>query len=90
MGYFTCVYQDPFKAKITNLINVPFYSIFRFFSFSLFFFFVVLGLELRGYTLNHSNSSFFVIGFFQDGVSWNYLSRLTLNCDSHDLCLLSS
>jgi hypothetical protein len=29
-----------------------------------FFFFLVLGLELRAYTLSHSTSPFFVMGFF--------------------------
>jgi hypothetical protein len=33
------------------------------------FFFVVLGFELRAYTLSHSISPFFVKGFFQDRVS---------------------
>jgi hypothetical protein len=30
----------------------------------LFFFFAVLGFELRAYTLSHSISPFFVMGFF--------------------------
>jgi hypothetical protein len=29
---------------------------------------MVLGLELRAYTLSHSTSSFFVKGFFQIGL----------------------
>jgi hypothetical protein len=33
--------------------------------FTFFFFFVVLGFELGAYILNHSISSFFVIGFFE-------------------------
>jgi hypothetical protein len=28
----------------------------------------ILGFELRAYTLNHSTSPFFVIGFFEIGV----------------------
>jgi hypothetical protein len=32
-----------------------------------FFFFSVLGLELRAYTLSHSTSPFFVRGFFEIG-----------------------
>jgi hypothetical protein len=32
---------------------------------SFFFFFVVLGFELRAYTLSHSTSPFFVTGFFE-------------------------
>jgi hypothetical protein len=38
----------------------PFVFTFPFF----FFFFVVLGFELRVYTLSHSTSLFFVMGFF--------------------------
>jgi hypothetical protein len=34
-----------------------------------FFFFLVLGLELRAYTLSHSAITFFVTGFFPDRVS---------------------
>jgi hypothetical protein len=33
----------------------------------LFFFFVVLGFELRAYTLSHSTSPTFVMGFFEIG-----------------------
>jgi hypothetical protein len=38
---------------------------------SKFFFFSVLGFELKAYTLSHSTSPFFVcvMGFFQDRVS---------------------
>jgi hypothetical protein len=36
---------------------------------NLFFFFVVLGLELRAYTLSHCISPFFEVGFFEIG-SW--------------------
>jgi hypothetical protein len=31
------------------------------------YFFVVLGFELRAYTLSHSTSLFFVMGFFEIG-----------------------
>jgi hypothetical protein len=34
--------------------------------FTFLFFFVVLGLELRAYTLSHSTSPFFVMGVFRD------------------------
>jgi hypothetical protein len=54
-----------------------------------FFFFVVLGLELRAYTLSHCTSPF-LLRIFRDRVSWNYLPRLALNYDPLDLCLLSS
>jgi hypothetical protein len=47
-----------------------------------FFFFVVLGLELRTYTLSYSTSRFVI---FLD-----YLPRLASNCNPPDLCLLSS
>jgi hypothetical protein len=36
-------------------------------NFSPFFFFPILGLELRAYTLRHSTSPFFVMGFFDIG-----------------------
>jgi hypothetical protein len=40
----------------------------NFFSLSFFFFFfVVLGPELRAYTLSHSTKPFFVVGFFEIG-----------------------
>jgi hypothetical protein len=54
----------------------------------LFFFFAVLGLEIRAYILSHSTSPFFVMGFFEIG-SWNYLPGLASNRDPPDLCLLS-
>jgi hypothetical protein len=41
---------------------------------NLFFFFVVLELELRTSTLRHSTSPFFVMGFFQDRVLWTICS----------------
>jgi hypothetical protein len=53
------------------------------------FFFVVLGLELRAFTLGHSTSPIFVKGFSRDGLT-NYLARLDLNHDPPNLCLLSS
>jgi hypothetical protein len=43
--------------------------------FSFFFFFAILGFELRAYTLSHSTSPFLVMGFFQIG-SLNYLPGL--------------
>jgi hypothetical protein len=52
--------------------------------FLLFFFFAVLGFELRASTLTHFNSPLFV-GFLEIGS--HYLPGLALN---HDLCLLSS
>jgi hypothetical protein len=55
-----------------------------------FFSFAVLGLELRAYTLSHSTSPFFVMDFFREKVSRNYLLGLALNRDSPDLYLLSS
>jgi hypothetical protein len=54
-----------------------------------FFFLVVLGLELRTFTLSHSTSPIFVKGFSRQGLA-NYLLRLASNCDPPDLCLLSS
>jgi hypothetical protein len=54
---------------------------------SFFFFFLVLGLELRAYTLSHS-TSLFVKGFLELGS--HYLPRLALNRNPPDLCLLSS
>jgi hypothetical protein len=52
----------------------------------IFLFFSVLGFELRAYTLTHSTSPFFVVGFV--GLT-NYLLGLALNLDPTDLCLLS-
>jgi hypothetical protein len=42
---------------------------------------VVLGFELRAYTLSHSTSPFFVMGFFEIE---------SHDLDPPDLCLLSS
>jgi hypothetical protein len=56
---------------------------------SFFFFFAVLGFELRAYILSHSTSSIFVMGFFEIG-SCDYLPGLASNIDPPDLCLLSS
>jgi hypothetical protein len=42
------------------------------------FFFVVLGLEFRAYTLSHSTSPFFVIFFFFRYGLTNYLPVLAL------------
>jgi hypothetical protein len=53
------------------------------------FFFLVLGRELRAFTLSHSTRPFFE-GFFSRLGLANYLSRLASNCDPPDLCLLSS
>jgi hypothetical protein len=35
--------------------------------FLVFFFFAVLGLELRAYTFSHCTSPFFMMGFFEIG-----------------------
>jgi hypothetical protein len=56
---------------------------------SLSFFFLILGLELRAFTLSHSTHPIFVKGFSRQGLL-SYLPRLALNCSSPDLCLLSS
>jgi hypothetical protein len=53
------------------------------------FFFPVLGLELRTFTLSHSTSPIFVKGFSRLGLV-NYLPGLASNLDPPDLCLLSS
>jgi hypothetical protein len=45
---------------------------------------MVLGLELRAFTLSHSAALFCEGVFFEDLT--NYLSRLALNLDSPDLC----
>jgi hypothetical protein len=54
-----------------------------------FFFFAVLGFELRAYTLSHSTSPY-LRWVFWDRVSWTICLRLTLNLDPCDLYLLSS
>jgi hypothetical protein len=51
---------------------------------------VLLGFELRAYTLNHPTRPFLCFRYFWDRVSRNYLLGLTLNHDPPDLCLLSS
>jgi hypothetical protein len=48
-------------------------------------FFVVLGLELRAFTLSCSTSPIFVMGFLRQGLA-NYLPGLALNRDPPDLC----
>jgi hypothetical protein len=53
------------------------------------FFFVVLGLELRAFTLSHPTSPIFVKGFLRQGLE-NYFPGLASNYDPPDLCLLSS
>jgi hypothetical protein len=53
-----------------------------------FLFFVVLGLELRAFTLSHSTSPI-VGGGYKQGLT-NYLPRLVSNHNPPDLCLLSS
>jgi hypothetical protein len=65
------------KKKIEDFI--------RFF----FYFFAVLGLELRAYTLSHSTSPFLWRFFSKEGLL-NYLPGWALNNDPSDLCLLSS
>jgi hypothetical protein len=50
---------------------------------------MVLGLELRVFTLSLSASPIFCDRAFRDRVL-NYLPRLASNCDPPDLCLLSS
>jgi hypothetical protein len=59
--------------------------------FFFFFFFVVLGFELKAYTLSHCHfiSPFFVMDFFKLGSS-KLFAWLALNCDLLDVCLLSS
>jgi hypothetical protein len=53
-----------------------------------FFFFVVLGFELRALPLESLHQSFSVKGFFE---IWSlYLPGLALNRDPPDHCLLSS
>jgi hypothetical protein len=54
----------------------------------IFFFFLVLGLELRAYTLSYSTSPFLVI-FLRYSLE-NYLPWLASNHNPPDLCLLSS
>jgi hypothetical protein len=57
---------------------------------SFFFFFSVLGLEFMVFTLSHSTSTYFVMGFFGDRVSGTICQGLASNCDPPDLCFLSS
>jgi hypothetical protein len=50
-------------------------------------FFVVPGLELRAFTLSHSTSPFFVMGFFEIGLK--LLPGLASNSNPPDLFFLS-
>jgi NhaP-type Na+/H+ or K+/H+ antiporter len=54
------------------------------------FFFVILGLELRAYTLSHSTSPFLCWVFFFLDRSLELFARLALNRDLPDLCFLGS
>jgi hypothetical protein len=57
-----CLYRFPvdvgFAKENVDKPHPPLFNLFFFF----FFFFVVLGLELRAYTLSHSTSPIFVKG----------------------------
>jgi hypothetical protein len=57
--------------------------------FVIFFFFVVVGFELRAYTLSHSASPFLMMTFFEIGFL-ELFAWLALNRNPPDLCLLSS
>jgi hypothetical protein len=57
----------------------------KFYLFIYLYFFVVLGFELRAYTLSQPTTPFFVIEDLT-----NYLLGLALNSNPSDLCLLSS
>jgi hypothetical protein len=67
----------------------PTIGIFLSFLFCFVFCFAVLGLELRAYTLSHSTSPFFTVGFFEIG-SLKLFAWADLNLDPPDLCLLSN
>jgi hypothetical protein len=54
-----------------------------------FFFFEVLRFKLRAYILSHSTSPFYLMDFFQNKVSANYLPGLASNLDPPNLCLLN-
>jgi hypothetical protein len=62
-----------------NIIVVYLLNIFTYFwQYWFFGFFLVLGLELRAYTLSHSTSPIFMKGFFEIG-SLKLLARLAFN-----------
>jgi hypothetical protein len=63
-------------------------SLYRFLFLS-FFFFAILGFELRAYTLSHAISPFLWWVFSRSGLL-NSLPGLASNRDPPDLCLLSS
>jgi hypothetical protein len=72
------------------LAEIPsFVSIKRHDTFLFFFFFLVLGLELKPYTLNHSASPFFVMDFFEVGAQ-ELFAWAGFELDPPDLCFLSS
>jgi hypothetical protein len=72
------------KKSILMLSKIPWYRNITFSGF-----FVVLGLELRDFTLSHSTSPIFCDRYFRDSLM-NYFPRLASNCNAPDLCLLSS
>jgi hypothetical protein len=72
------------KKSILMLNNIPWYR-----NITISGIFVVLGLELRPFTLSHSTSPIFCDRFFRDSLM-NYLPGLASNCNAPDLCLLSS
>jgi hypothetical protein len=65
-----------------------FLGIEHYFHLEFFFFFVVLGFELRAYTLSHSINSFLVKGIFKIE-SRELFASAASNCNLPDLCLLS-
>jgi hypothetical protein len=79
-GFFLYIYLQSFEympksvraGKNSSLMKKAFSDFF-------FFFFAVLGLELRACTLSSHSTALFCDGFFQDRVSRNYLPRLASN-----------
>jgi hypothetical protein len=75
----SCSFSTEFSF---HLLGIP--------GFFFFFFFVVLGFELRAYTLSHSTNLCVCDGFFWDRVLRNCFPRLASNHGPPDLSLLCS
>jgi hypothetical protein len=79
-GFVTKWLQDCETPRYSLMVPIPSDS-----------FFPVLGFELRAYTLSHSTSPFFVMGFFfQDRVLQPICQELASHLNPPDLCLLIS
>jgi hypothetical protein len=61
-------------TSVLYLDGTHLYNYFFYITVHLFIYLLVLGLELRAYTLSHSTGPFFVMGFFEIG-SWELFAQ---------------